>query len=165
MLSDEKVRQLNEELAGLHSSLLERTEKVNRSSKMRTSDNLDDPTTRSQKANHSIHFIPSNDTERQKYSRLLTNELLLRDVPPQVHAPDMEMRREELRELMREEKQHRNLLQKIEHAKPDENASFLLMQTVPCCLHCSNRSNLKVTTVLLQEGLSNAISGDILSDI
>jgi hypothetical protein len=64
MLSDEKVGQLNEGLAGLHSSLLEQTEKVKQSSKMRISDNIDEATTRSQKENQSIYFIPSNDTER-----------------------------------------------------------------------------------------------------
>jgi hypothetical protein len=164
MLTEEKVQELNEELSSLHSTLLERMEAVERSSKMRTSDNFDEATPKTQKAKHSVHFVPTNDTERQEYNQLLTRELILRNYPV-ITVVEMEMRREALRDMLREEKNVRNLLKKIEHAKPDENASFLLMQTVPCCLHCSNRSNLKVMTVLLQEGLSNAKSGDILSDV
>eukprot|EP00978_Attheya_sp_CCMP212_P018996 scaffold52668_cov71-Attheya_sp.AAC.2 len=37
------------------------------------------------------------------------------------------------------------------------------MQSIPCKLHCANRVNLKILTVLLCEGLSNAKRGNVLS--
>ena len=52
----------------------------------------------------------------------------------------------------------------IDHAKPDENALFLMMQTIPCILHCSNRVNLKLLTLILQDGLVLAKEKKILSE-
>jgi hypothetical protein len=38
---------------------------------------------------------------------------------------------------------------------------FLVMQAVPCILHCKNRVCIKILTMLLIEGFSNAQAGTI----
>jgi hypothetical protein len=44
-------------------------------------------------------------------------------------------------------------------------ALFLVVQAVPCILHCENRACLKIFTMLLIEGYSNAEAGLILQDV
>jgi hypothetical protein len=50
------------------------------------------------------------------------------------------------------------------HCEGTGVALFLVMQAEPCILHCENRVCLKILTMLLIEGYSNAEAGMILSD-
>jgi hypothetical protein len=57
-----------------------------------------------------------------------------------------------------------DFLDQVKHEGVGE-ALFLVMQAVPCILHCENRVCLKILTMILVEGYSNAESGVILSSI
>lgn len=76
---------------------------------------------------------------------------------------DMSMRRERLRDALRRERYLRKLKTQIEHGTADDNALFLVMQSIPCILHCANRVNLKLFSMLLEDGLAYAKKGKILS--
>ena len=99
--------------------------------------------------------------DKMAFSKCITDELILRALEIE---GDVVTRRQRLRDALRAEQQSRNLLHKIKYGTPVENALFCMMQAVPCILHCLNRTNLKLLTVLLTEGLNYAKSKKILSE-
>eukprot|EP00978_Attheya_sp_CCMP212_P001166 scaffold2422_cov56-Attheya_sp.AAC.11 len=109
----------------------------------------------------SMYFLPTNFTENRAYSNFIADELLLRELETN---GDLLMRKERLVTALHAERQYRNLAQKLKHAIPKENALFLMMQAIPCILHCSNRVNIKLLSVLLTDGLNTAKTKKILSE-
>jgi hypothetical protein len=65
--------------------------------------------------------------QRLAYSAIVTEDLLLRDLPADAHGN-----------------------------KGKENALFLFIDAVPCILYLESRVSLKLMTTLLINGLSNA---------
>ena len=53
----------------------------------------------------------------------------------------------------------------IEHGKVQEGAIFYLLQCVPCILHMENRIGLKMFSLLLRDGLDNALAGLLYEDL
>jgi hypothetical protein len=100
----------------------------------------------------SIHFQPENSTERQGFSRLLTDELILRGLDV---SGTLEERRKILCESMESESTISRLSKEISHGEVKEGAYFYLMQTLPCVLHMENRNGIKLLGMALIEGLSN----------
>eukprot|EP00978_Attheya_sp_CCMP212_P031770 scaffold121323_cov32-Attheya_sp.AAC.3 len=124
-------------------------------------EDADKPQKTSQSNPKSIHFIPQTLTENAKFSNLLIRELLLRELPA---MGDITLRRERLRDTLRRERFMRRLQKQSEHGTVEDSALFLVMQSIPCILHCSNRVNLKILTMLLMDGLSYAKKGKIISE-
>jgi hypothetical protein len=101
----------------------------------------------------SIHFFPKSDAEAQNFSELVTRELRKRDIP---HCGALSTRRELLRSALLSEKEVHDLRKQLNHAKRDENELFSLIQAIPCILHMENQVGLRILTMLLITGLSNA---------
>ena len=57
---------------------------------------------------------------------------------------------------LKDEATIRWLSKEIEHGNVKEGAYFLLMHTLPCVLHMENRNGIKILSMLLVEGISNA---------
>ncbi len=87
----------------------------------------------------------------------------------QLRSLDMTGTVEELRQHLKQSLQHENrlrtLLDQVNHTEGVGEALFLVMQAMPCILHCENRVCLKILTMILIEGYSNAESGVILSSV
>ena len=102
---------------------------------------------------NSIHFSSASPTERQSLSRLLTNKLILQGLDVD---GTLETRRERLRAALKNEAMIARLSKEIAHGDVKDGAYFLLMQTLPCVLHMENRNGIKILSMVLVEGLSNA---------
>jgi hypothetical protein len=160
MISPDMLENMGTQVEALRNLLSVTVDEITTESKMRF-ENPDRLKPNSETYHKSIGFIPNNHAEKTQFSALLTKELMLRSLPTD---GDIVIRRERLRDSLRREYELRNLLKKIDHGTPQENALFLVMQSIPCILHCANRVNLKILTVLLCEGLSNAKKGQVLSE-
>ena len=159
-ISEAKVTEMKREVESVKQLLLVTIDEILTNTKM-ISENVDVPKKTSASNPRSIHFIPSSLQEKAKFSNRLTRELLMRGLPG---LDDMTMRRERLRDALRRERYLRKLKTQIEHGTADENALFLVMQSIPCILHCANRVNLKIFSMLLEDGLAYAKKGMILSE-
>ncbi len=101
----------------------------------------------------SIHCCPQSASQIQSLSRLFTSKLILRGLG---FDGTLEVRRERLRLALRDEATSARLSKEIVHGEVKEDAYFLLMQTLPCILHLENCNGIKILSMLLVEGLSNA---------
>jgi hypothetical protein len=124
---------------------------------------LEDPLLSSTIDAASIHFMPTNFFEKQSFSRLLSNELMLRRLGI---SGTLESRREKLRESLHGQATIARLAKEIAHGVVNkEGAYFLLMHTLPCVLHLGNRNGIKLLTMVFIEGLSNAKNKLLYSDV
>eukprot|EP00978_Attheya_sp_CCMP212_P012303 scaffold30567_cov28-Attheya_sp.AAC.1 len=119
------------------------------------------PTTLSRIDPASIHFDVSNAShqDRSSYSKLVNNDLRLRAL--NIRGPLSE-RQKRLLEAQIEEKKVRLLQEAIAHGnKGRATALFTTLNNPPCILHMHNRIALKKLTVILKNGLSNALAGHL----
>ena len=72
-----------------------------------------------------------------------------------IGKPVEELRSELKEELLREIKT-KELEEKLHHLAPLEGVKFLTLQMIPCILHMETRVGVKITILILQDGLSNA---------
>jgi hypothetical protein len=70
--------------------------------------------------------------------------------------------RQRLKAALIHEFRVQSLLDEVKHSEGVGLALFLVMQAVPCILHCENRVAIKILTMLLIEGFSNAQAGNIM---
>jgi len=159
----------------LHYDLLQSTldeqyqsyEQLRLLSEMELDEDPSAPTGEGRMNERSIHFNfqAENVTyaTRAKYSRTINHELRIRHMPVSV-AP-LQERQSQLREVCMKERSIRKLRTALQHGKKIENSkAFLsLHDAVPCILHLENRVGLKLFTMLLRAGLSNATSGNTFS--
>jgi hypothetical protein len=110
----------------------------------------------------SMHYLPQNDDERDQFIELLSDELLLRNLSPRGELA--ELRECLLVELILEHnlKQH---LEKLLHCSKLEQCLIALLNEIPCILHCENRVGIKLLTMVLLEGFSNATEGLVFGNI
>ena len=164
MMSEDNVGSMEEEIEELTEALSWDLDKIHLDSKMDRED-IESSHADSKSNPCSIHFLPTSDDERQTFSELVSAELILRDLPP---LGALSVRREHLHTALKSEKGVRDLLKTFKHSKRHENALFLLIQAIPCILHMENRVGLKILTMLLITGLSNArkhlLYGDELAE-
>jgi hypothetical protein len=117
------------------------------------------PTTLSLLDPTSIHFdvTEASQQDRASYSKLLNNDLKVRVLS--IRGPLSE-RQKRLLEAMKEEKMVRLLQEAIAHGhRGRATALFTTLNNPPCILHMHNRIALKKLTVILKNGLSNALAG------
>jgi hypothetical protein len=109
----------------------------------------------------SIHFEPKSHLERIDFSRLINNELQLRQLPCEGRLLE---RTEQLCEYLKSEYKVRRLLKDLQVSARPQSALFLVMQTIPCILHMEMRVGLKIFTMILIEGLAEAKAGRLFQD-
>jgi hypothetical protein len=154
MATQERVESLHAEVEELVSTLKCTLEEIQAESKMSHVDiEVEAPPASSTSDAASIHFIPESTAQRQAFSCLITDELMLRGLDI---TGTLETWRKMLLEAMKGESVIIRLSKEIAHGEVKEGAYFLLMQTLPCVLHMENRNGIKILTMVLIEGLSNA---------
>jgi hypothetical protein len=149
--------ELNHLMAGLSGSL----ERVDNESRLQL-DDVEEATPESFANPTSIHYRPGSDDNKLKYGELVTRELIIRDMSP---LGTLTVKINALRKALCTEAKIRLLVTKLKHGTPAEGAMFLLIQAIPCILHMENRIGIKILTMLLVEGLSNAKAGLIYNEI
>jgi hypothetical protein len=77
----------------------------------------------------------------------------------------LDIRRETLQLSLHREATISRLAKEIAYGKVWEGAHFLSMHTLPCVLHMENRNDIKLLTMVLIEGLSNAKKKLLYSDV
>jgi hypothetical protein len=159
MATPERIESLQVEVEELVSTLECTLEEIQANSKMtpfdvETESSKNDPT--------SIYFVPENHAQRQAFSCLVTDELILRGLD--INGT-LEEWWEMLQEAMKGESTIARLSKEISHGEVKEGAYFLLMQTLPCMLHMENCNGIKILTMVLIEGLSNAKKKMLYQDI
>jgi hypothetical protein len=156
MATSEQIASISAEVEELVSTLQTQLEDIQVESKMMPY-NLEEseaPTASSVNDALSVNFTPTNPTQRQMFSCLLTNELLM------LRGLDINGTLEEWRDMlieaMRGESMITKLSKEIAHGDVKDGAYFLLMSTLPCVLHMENRNGIKMITMVLIEGLAHA---------
>ena len=120
------------------------------------------PSVQQKKDIECIHFDLSlaSATQRQEYARSLTNNLVVRklDVTGVLEERQLRLKKSHIREW-----QYYQADQVLQNYKGSiqSTAMVYLLDTVPCILHMENRMGLKILTMLLKKGLSNAINSDL----
>jgi hypothetical protein len=110
----------------------------------------------------SIHYGPQSATEKLHFSMLVNCELALRALPT---CNNMTIRRECLRVELTKEHRLCELEVELKTNERHEGALFLLMSTIPCILHMEMRVGLKILSVLIMKGLSEAKAGRLYSEL
>jgi hypothetical protein len=154
MATPERVETMQAEVTELVSTLEMALGEILGESRMTRSDiELDTPVKSSRNDTTLIHFHPENTSQSHSFAHLLTNELILRGLD--INGT-LETRRGRSHLALKNEATIARLSKEISHGKVKASAYFLLMNTLPCVLHMENRNSIKVLTMLLIEGLSNA---------
>jgi hypothetical protein len=135
-------------------------------------DHTEDPRTPKGNATsnlHSIHFdYGASETvtedERTQFSSLLTSELSKRNLSTR---GNLGIRRERLRDSLISEWKYRELKKGLDRGEVLQNSAcaYLVIDAVPCILHMENRIGLKFLTLLLTEGLTNAVEKKLYQDL
>ena len=104
----------------------------------------------------SIHFDLSVATraKRTEYAKLLTNDLLARDL--EIRGT-LEERQERLKASHVKEWTYHQATRVVRQFRDSKKATALvqMMDTVPCLLHMENRMGLKLLAMILKDGLEN----------
>ena len=168
MFTDESIAEMEQQatkVAGVIASLIPDMDRLLANSKIKTDEDPRAPLNQTSLSDiQSIHFDLGNKdnlTRKNKtdYSLNLMNDLLLRKL--NANDGSLRERQQRLRESLVQEWTYRQLQQAISHSnKGKDSALVLLLNAVPCILHLENRVGLKIMTVLLQEGLGNAVAGN-----
>lgn len=153
MATPERIDTIKGEVEELVSTLERALVEILAESRMTRSDVELEPAMDSLNDVMSIHYSPVTVSQKQSLSRLFTNELILRGLSVD---GALEIRRERLRHALKGEATIERLSKEIAHGEVKEGAYFLLMSTLPCVLHMENRNGIKILSMLLVEGLSNA---------
>ena len=75
-----------------------------------------------------------------------------------------ELRDRLLNEILLENKYRANL-KKLSHCTTLEASIIALLHKIPCSLHAENRIGIKLLTMVLMEGFSNAVEGLLFAHI
>ena len=164
MANPERVDTIKTEVAELMAVLGAALEEIKTESKMSCHNiEVETPLLSSTRDTASIHFVPQDPTEMRSFSRLLSYELMLRNLG---NGGSTEIRRETLRQSLQREATIARLSKEIAHGREvREGAYFLLMNTLPFIRHMENRNGIKLLTMVFIEGLSNAKRKSLYLDI
>lgn len=163
-LSEEYTSTLEDDLNSMQSvigELLPNMDRLYKETKVHTREDPRYTNNTNTKDPLSIHFdVASVDREeRAAYSSVVNQGLELRNLPVTGRLLD---RQERLRISMETEYKYRQLRNALHHGRRSEaHAIVKLHETVPCILHMENRAGLKIITMLLLEGLDNALKGNL----
>jgi hypothetical protein len=116
----------------------------------------------SEKNSIDYQLSQSNAEDMEDFSEFLSDELELRGLDMTGTLAEM---RERLRTSLFHETRIQTLLDQVQHREGIAAALFLVLQAVPCILHCENRVCIKIIPMCLIEGFSNAQAGKIFLDV
>ena len=156
IVTDETLEAMAEEVSELEESLANILDKIKL-----TRLTIEDPNTCgpfSKTHPTSIWFEATNMAAKRAYSNLLDSESELRGMTV---VGNLSLRRDTLRQQLVKEWTLRTLSTEVQACARSERALFLLMQAIPCVLHMEMRVGLKLLTMLLLEGLSEAAAGSL----
>jgi hypothetical protein len=155
MATSERIASISAEVEELVSTLQTQLEDIQVKSKMMPHNLEESEAQTASSVNDalSVNFTPTNPTQRQMFSCLLTNELMLRGLD--INGT-LEEWRDMLIEAMRGESMITKLSKEIAHEDVKDGAYFLLISTLPCVLHMENQNGIKMLTMVLIEGLAHA---------
>jgi hypothetical protein len=97
--------------------------------------------------------------DSEEFMEFLSSELEVRHLDI---TGTLEQMRQRLKCALFHELRMQALLHEVQHSEGVGLALYLVMQAVPCILHCENRVSIKILTMLLIEGSSNVQAGNIL---
>jgi hypothetical protein len=161
MMTPESLEQAEVELSRLTTGLSGNLDRIDKHSKLQL-DDVENASPESTKQPTSIHYRPTTVEEQLMFGELLSEELILRDMSP---LGIVSVKLDALRKAVLAEAKIRLLLTELSHGTPSEGAMFLLIQAIPCILHLENRIGIKILTMLVIEGLSNAKKGLLYTHI
>ncbi len=92
--------------------------------------------------------------KKDDYIDLLLTELMMRGLS--VEDALEELRERLLKEIMLENRYRANL-QKLAHCSARETCIIALLHKMPCILHCESHIRIKLLTMVLMNGFSNAL--------
>ena len=166
MCTPEHIARLQEQIDELEAKIPQITSdiiKIWRESKLRTYENPTmTPTENEEKDLSSIHFNFRTATRNHKiqFSQHLTNDLELRKLDV---AGSISQRKERLLESYKEEWRYVHASEWVEQfsGTKENSVLVLLMNAVPCILHLENRMGIKILSLCLKNGLTNAKDGKL----
>ncbi|KAL7564323.1 hypothetical protein ACA910_007175 [Epithemia clementina (nom. ined.)] len=139
--------------------MLEEVKEVQAVSVLNMTENPKIPSISEKNNSSSIHFVVHRGLPRQvvsEFNAKITHNLEVRKMD--TSTGNLEDRRKRLQTRLIEEWTYVRLKPNVEeNCQRAANAIFLIMKTVPCILHAENRMGIKIFTMLLIEGLSNAL--------
>lgn len=154
------VEALTAEINTLRASLLADLDVISKNSKIKY-----DPSSTSvsrTRDSNSIYFDPQTADEKEDFVDLLFSELMLRGLS--VEGDLEELRDRLLNEILLENKYRANL-KKLSHCTTLEASIIALLHKIPCSSHAENRIGIKLLTMVLMEGFSNAVEGLLFAHI
>jgi hypothetical protein len=157
--SEQQLQQMKEDIASIQARLVQSINVIEESSKVKL---LPDSHRSRFSDCNSIDYKPSSAADASDFIDLLYEELELRSLDMTGSLEEMRAR---LKESLRHESKMRILLDQVTHCEGVGLALFLVMQAVPCILHCENRVCIKIITMIICEGFSNAEAGHILTEV
>jgi hypothetical protein len=160
IITDARVEEMQQEVQVMLATMQEQLNAI-KGSKL-TKDDPNDSDDVGKEDKQSIHYGPQSATEKLHFSMLVNCELALRALPT---CDNMTIRRERLRVELTKEHRLRELKVELKTNERHEGALFLLMSTIPCILHMEMRVGLKILSVLIMEGLSEAKAGRLYSEL
>ncbi|KAL7580367.1 hypothetical protein ACA910_004395 [Epithemia clementina (nom. ined.)] len=148
-------------LEDIFKGMLQEVEVFQKESLIHTSDNPKVSIAASSNDASSIHFSITSSMPRNiisEYNSKLVHDLEIRGMDSA--GGTLDDRRKRLQTRLVEEWTYVRLKPNVEENRQRaEKAILLIMKTVPCILHAENRIGIKIMTMLLIEGLSNALKG------
>jgi hypothetical protein len=156
--TNEQVEKMKEDVAVLQQQMNESLERIQASTKIKIY--LENHRSRTSDKN-SVDYRPMNVDDSEEFLEFLSTELELRHLD--ITGTLQEMRHRLKLASLHELRVH-TLLAEVNHSEGVRAALVLVMQAVPCILHCENRVSIKILTMLLIEGFSNAQAGTILRE-
>ncbi len=136
-----QLQEMKNDIEEIKSKLVAGFDRISNTSKLK----IYPSTNRSLKSDrNSIDYAPSSAIEAGDFMDLLYEELDLRSLDMMGSMEDIRIR---LKESLLHESKMRLLLDQVQHCEGTGLALFLVMQAVPCILHCENRVCIKIITM------------------
>ncbi|KAL7572700.1 hypothetical protein ACA910_008974 [Epithemia clementina (nom. ined.)] len=164
IITEQVAEVMEAELSTLDETFMGMLEEVKQVQSQSVLDMLENPkiaTVAATNDSSSIHFAVHSGLPRQvvsEYNAKITHNLELRNMD--TSTGNLEERQKQLEARLIEEWTYVRLKSNVEeNGHRAAKALFLIMKTVPCILHAENRMGIKIFTMLLIEGLLNALKG------
>jgi hypothetical protein len=135
--SEQQLQQMKEDISNIQSKLMESIDNIEKQSRVKlyATNEVANKCDR-----NSIDYRPTNTDDAADFTDMLYDELELCGLDM---TGSLEEMNEHLKELLQHERRMRLLLDQVHHCEGVGLALFLVMQAVPCILHCKNRACIK----------------------
>ncbi|KAL7564948.1 hypothetical protein ACA910_010342 [Epithemia clementina (nom. ined.)] len=168
METSEVIKEMDESIAKYEEELqimIDQMEDICKNTKILSNENPRVPTQASFNNHNSIHFCLQNRGQRilTEYSNKIAHDLELCGMDSVTRS--LKDRQEQLKKHLILEWAYVCTKSSVDVSKERQaKALFLILNTVPCILHAENCMGIKIVTMLLIEGLSEAIKSSTLGE-